>query len=183
MATAQATVGAPTRRRRRSGLSERRLAAAMLSPSLIVILLVAAWPIIYAIWLSLHQYSVRIAGLSRWSGLNNYGDALSSGDWRAALYHTLIFTVISVSLETAIGLGMALAMHAAFRGQGVLRTVVLVPWAILTVVTAVIWKTLLVAEQSFERLNAPELLAEVANGSEYVNGKPAKKSTQGKVPA
>jgi multiple sugar transport system permease protein len=121
----------------------------MVSPSLILIAVVAAWPIIYAIWLSLHQYSVRIAGLSRWSGLNNYGTALSSADWRGALYHTLIFTVVSVALETAIGLGMALAMHAAFRGQGVLRTVVLVPWAILTVVTAVIWKTMFVSPYGF----------------------------------
>src|SRR3954464_13313659 len=113
-------VGAPTQRRRSKGIPERRLAKLMVAPSMVLIAIVAAWPIIYAIWLSLHQYSVRIAGLSRWSGLNNCGTALSSSDWRAALSHTLIFTVVSVALETAIGLGMALAMHAAFRGQGVL---------------------------------------------------------------
>src|ERR1700760_3755240 len=108
MATVANQVGAPAPTRRRSkGLSERALARLMVSPSMFLIALVAAWPIIYAIWLSLHQYSVRIAGLSRWSGLDNYGTALSSPDWRAALYHTLIFTVISVTLETAIGLGMA----------------------------------------------------------------------------
>src|SRR4051812_33201022 len=127
MEAASISAGATQQQPRRRGMSERRLARLMVSPSMFLIALVAAWPIIYAIWLSLHQYSVRIAGLSRWSGLNNYGTALSSADWRAALYHTLIFTVISVALETAIGLGMALAMHADFRGQGVLRTVVLVP--------------------------------------------------------
>jgi multiple sugar transport system permease protein len=130
-------------------MPEGRLAKLMVSPSLFLIALVAAWPIIYAIWLSLHQYSLLQAGLSRWSGLNNYTDALSSGDWWAAFAHTMIFTVVSVSLETAIGLGMALAMHAAFRGQGVLRTVVLVPWAILTVVTAVMWKTMFVSPYGF----------------------------------
>ena len=65
--TAEATFVKP-RKRRRSGLSERRLAAAMVSPSLIVILVVAASPVAYAIWLSLHQYSVIHPGLSRWVG-------------------------------------------------------------------------------------------------------------------
>src|ERR671935_1902680 len=61
----------------------------------------------------------------------------------------MIFTVASVALELLIGLGMALAMHAAFKGQGVLRTVVLVPWAILTVVTAIMWRTMFVSPYGF----------------------------------
>ncbi len=131
-------------------MPEKRLARLMVAPSLILIAIVAAWPIIYAIWLSLHQYSVRVAGLSRWVGLDNYWTSgLGNPDWRSALYHTLIFTVISVSLEVVIGLGMALAMHRAFRGQGLLRTVVLVPWAMLTVVTAVMWRTMFVSPYGF----------------------------------
>jgi multiple sugar transport system permease protein len=151
MATVSKGTGAPARaqRRRSRGLSEKRLAQFMVSPSMVLIAIVAAWPIIYAIWLSLHEYSVRVAGLSRWVGLDNYGSALSSSDWRSALAHTVIFTVSSVTLETIIGLGMALAMHQAFRGQGLLRTVVLVPWAILTVVTAVMWRTMFVSPYGF----------------------------------
>src|SRR5919204_5617032 len=61
----------------------------------------------------------------------------------------MIFTVASVSLEFLIGLGMAMAMHAAFKGQGILRTVVLVPWAVLTVVTAIMWKTIFDANLGF----------------------------------
>jgi multiple sugar transport system permease protein len=114
----------------------------MVSPSMILIALVAAYPIGYAIWLSLHEYSVRVAGLSRWAGFRNYSNVLSNSDWWAALEHTLIFTAASVTLELLIGLGMAMAMHAAFRGQGILRTVVLVPWAVLTVVTAMMWRTM-----------------------------------------
>ena len=150
-ATAQ-TVGAPTQRRRSKGIPERRLARLMVAPSMILIAIVAAYPIIYAVWLSLHEYSVRQAGLSRWAGslgLRNYSNALQSSEWWAALRHTLIFTVSSVTLELLIGLGMALAMHAAFRGQGLLRTTVLVPWAVLTVVTAVMWRTMFVSPYGF----------------------------------
>src|SRR6476659_3233120 len=150
-----ASVPAPqttSKRPRSKGMPERRLAKVMVTPSLILIAVVAAWPIIYAIWLSLHEYSVRVAGLSRWAGpigLRNYSTALQDSDWWAAFFHTMIFTVASVSLETVIGLGMALAMHAAFRGQGLLRTVVLVPWAVLTVVTAVMWRTMFVSPYGF----------------------------------
>jgi len=133
----------PTQQPRRSkGLSERRLAFFMVSPSMILIALVAAYPIAYGVWLSLHEYSVRVAGLSRWAGLRNYSNALSDSDWWAAFFHTMIFAAASVTLELLIGLAMAMAMHAAFRGQGVLRTTVLVPWAVLTVVTAVMWRTM-----------------------------------------
>src|SRR5689334_24811458 len=132
--TAEATFVKP-RKRRRSGLSERRLAAAMVSPSLIVIVIVAAYPIAYAIWLSLHQYSVIHPGLSRWVGVDNYKDALSSGAFWSSVRVTFVFTAISVTLELILGMGMALLMHAAFRGRSILRAVVLVAWAMLTVGT------------------------------------------------
>jgi multiple sugar transport system permease protein len=148
------------RQRRRYGSGERRLAAAMLSPALVVIALVAAYPIGYAIWLSLNEYSVRVPGLSRWAGLTNYTDALSSTEFWEAVRTTFIFTGISVTLELAIGLGMALAMHEAFKGRGLLRAVVLVPWAVLTVVTAITWRTIFepnlgLAPQMLDTLGLP----------------------------
>src|SRR3954470_19038496 len=151
MAEATTTVpkaGTPTQRRSK-GLSERRLAFFMVSPSMLLIALVAAYPIGYGIWLSLHEYSVRVAGLSRWAGLRNYTTALGDSEWWAAFFHTMIFAAASVSLELLIGLGMALCMHAAFRGQGILRTTVLVPWAVLTVVTAVMWRTMFQSPTGF----------------------------------
>jgi multiple sugar transport system permease protein len=148
MATAQATVAAP-RWRRRSGLSERRLAAAMISPSLVVIAIVAAYPILYAIWLSLHQYSVIHPGLSRWVGVDNYRDALTSSDFWSAVKVTFIFSAISVTIELVLGMGMALLMHTGFRGRPVLRAVVLVPWAILTVGTALIWRYIVNPDSGF----------------------------------
>ena len=151
MTEATANTGAPQERRSR-GLSEKGLAFWMVSPSMVLIALVAAYPIIYAIWLSLHEYSVRVAGLSRWAspfGLGNYQDALQNGDFWSAMVTTLIFTVASVFFELLIGLAMAMAMHAAFKGQGLLRTVVLVPWAVLTVVTAIMWRTIFESPQGF----------------------------------
>ena len=98
MATAAETVVRP--RRRRSGLSERRLAALMISPAVLVILLVAAYPIATAIWLSLHQYSLITKGLSRWSGFDNYSTALWGDQHQAfwsAFKTTFIFTGIYTS--------------------------------------------------------------------------------------
>jgi multiple sugar transport system permease protein len=146
-ASVQADATQPPRRSK--GIPERRLAVLMVAPSMILIAIVAAYPIIYAVWLSLHEYSVRVAGLSRWAGFRNYSNALSDPAWWAAFEHTLIFTVVSVALELVIGLGMALAMHEAFKGQGLLRTVVLVPWAVLTVVTAIMWRTMFVSPYGF----------------------------------
>lgn len=114
----------------------------MLAPSLAVIALVAAYPIGYAVWLSLNEYSVRVPGLSRFVGFDNYSEALSSSEFWDALRTTFVFTGISVTLELVIGLAMALVMAEAFRGRALLRAVVLVPWAILTVVTAITWRTI-----------------------------------------
>ena len=131
-----------SRGRSRYGSGERKLALAMLSPSMVVIALVAAYPIGYAIWLSLNEYSVRVPGLSRFAGFENYTEAFASSDFWQAVLVTFVFTGASVAIELVVGLGMALAMHEAFRGRGILRTVVLVPWAVLTVVSAITWRTI-----------------------------------------
>src|SRR3954452_10245931 len=84
MEAASVKVGAPSQRRRSRGIPERRLAKLMVAPSMILIAVVAAWPIVYAIWLSLHEYSVKVAGLQRWAGpvgLRNYSKALSDPEW------------------------------------------------------------------------------------------------------
>src|ERR671911_1612871 len=140
-----AAVQAGTQRRRSRGIPERRLAWLMTAPSMILIAVVAVYPIIYAIWLSMHEYSLIRAGVSRWAspaGLGNYIDAFGDSGFQEALVITIVFTIASVGLETLLGLAMALIMATAFKGQGLLRTVVLVPWAVLTVVTAIMWRTI-----------------------------------------
>jgi multiple sugar transport system permease protein len=141
-ATARLGRGKRPRKEKSYGSEERRLATLLLSPAIIVIALVAAYPIGYAVWLSLTEYSVREAGKWRFAGFDNYSEAFGSTEFWDAVKNTFIFTGLSVSLELVIGLGMALAMHAAFKGRGILRTVVLVPWAVLTVVSAITWRTL-----------------------------------------
>src|SRR5919108_459414 len=148
---ASVPAGTPTRRRSR-GIPERRLAWLMTTPSMALIALVAVWPILYAIWLSLHEYSLIRAGVSRWAspaGFGNYFDAFGDSEFWDATVTTLIFTVASVAGETLLGLAMALIMASAFKGQGLLRTVVLVPWAVLTVVTAIMWRSIVDANLGF----------------------------------
>jgi trehalose/maltose transport system permease protein len=143
MEAATARLGRGKRRKGKTyGREERRLARLLLSPALVVIALVAAYPIGYAFWLSLTEYSVRVPGKWRFVGFDNYTEAFSSTEFWDAVKNTFLFTGISVTLELVIGLGMALAMHEAFKGRGVLRTVVLVPWAVLTIVSAITWRTL-----------------------------------------
>ncbi|MGX6447474.1 carbohydrate ABC transporter permease [Patulibacter sp. S7RM1-6] len=154
--------GRRARRRRSLYTGERRLAAAMITPTLALMAVVAAYPIGYAIWLSLHQYSRTQAGASRWVGFENYtavlfGDTsgfasaagVSSGDFWSAFLHTAIFAVSSVTLELLIGLGMALIMHTAFRGRSLLRAIVLVPYAVLTIVSAIVWQTVTQSDSGF----------------------------------
>ena len=157
MASATATEAAGTTRRRSRGVPERRLAWLMVSPSLVLIALVALYPIVYALWLSLHQYSLLEAGLTRWAEPNApFGNYTRGALGRRAAPRsgrrrrtTFIFTFFSVAFELVLGVAMAMAMHSAFKGQGLLRTVVLVPWAILTVVTAITWQTIFEPELGF----------------------------------
>ena len=140
-----ASVAVRRKQRRPSGFSESRLGAAMMAPSMIVMALVAAFPIGYAIWLSLNEYSVRVPGLSRFSGFGNYSEALwgeSSSEFWEAFRNTFIFTGISVSIELVLGVAFALAMHQAFKGRAILRATVLVPWAVLTFGTGLLWRSM-----------------------------------------
>lgn len=121
---------------------QRRTAVWMVSPALMIMFLVAAVPIGYAIWLSLNVYSVRRAGLSQFVGLANYWNALASEEWWRAFGQTFLFAFTSVALEVVLGVAMALLLNLAFRGRGLLRSVLLVPYAVLTVVSAITWQAM-----------------------------------------
>ncbi|WP_238992834.1 carbohydrate ABC transporter permease [Jiangella aurantiaca] len=99
--------------------------------------LVALFPVIYAMVLSLYSYTRRQR--TGFGGLDNYVDALTDGRFWSALQFTLTFTVTSVAAEFLIGLGFALLMNRTFRGRGITRAAILVPWVIPTVIAAQMW--------------------------------------------
>src|SRR5918999_5118251 len=110
----------------------------MVLPALLIILIIAFFPILQAINLSLRQATVIQAG--PFVGLENYTEMFQNPDFLEGLTNTAIFTVVSVTLEFLIGLGIALAINQAFAGRGLVRAAILVPWAFPTVISAVMWR-------------------------------------------
>lgn len=120
--------------------AERKLAWYLCAPAVVAMLLVTAYPIIYAFVLSLQRVDLRFPDEGGWVGLNNYIDVLTSGLWWTDVFNTLFITVISVSIEFALGMAIALVMHRAIFGRGTVRTSVLIPYGIITVVAAFSWQ-------------------------------------------
>jgi len=127
--------------------SDERLALTFVAPALSAILLIALFPLAWTLWESVHLHDLRMPWLGKpFIGLRNYGDALVDGRFWQALGHTAFFAAASISLELVLGLALALAMNRAFRGRGLVRAAVLVPWAIPTVVAALLWRFLFDAQ-------------------------------------
>jgi multiple sugar transport system permease protein len=149
--------GDPPRRRggRPEARSSGRLSALLLSPTLLVLGLVVGYPVIAAFRESLYQrgQSLDAQGFvvegEKFVGLDNYA-AIFSGDNAAtfwnAFYNTTFFTVVTVTLETVIGVAMALIMHQALRGRALIRASILVPWAIPTAVSGLLWRWIFQAD-------------------------------------
>jgi trehalose/maltose transport system permease protein len=143
LAPATAIRAGRSRRRRASSrrADEARTAFAMVSPAVTLIVLVAFLPVLYTIYLSLHQATVSHTGA--FVGLDNYTAALRDPVFTEALTNTAIFTVASVSIELVLGLVVALAINEAFRARGLLRASVLVPWAFPVAISALMWRLML----------------------------------------
>lgn len=110
----------------------------LLTPALLVVALVALYPYLRTLWMSFHDISL-IFRTNEWVGLRNYARLLHDASYLNALRNTMVFTLSTVILETLLGLVMAMVMHVGFRGRGIVRAAVLVPWAIPTVVTSMMW--------------------------------------------
>ncbi|MCC7024286.1 MAG: sugar ABC transporter permease [Thermomicrobiales bacterium] len=137
-------VSTATQRRERPagtlGRRRERLAWLLVLPSLLVVLLVALYPLIQTFRLSFTNTRLASARTPRVVGFDNYVDLLREDAFRSTLWHTVVFTVSSVFFETILGLAIALVIHSNFRGRGGVRTAMLVPWAIPTVVSASMWQ-------------------------------------------
>ncbi|HTS73630.1 MAG TPA: sugar ABC transporter permease [Gaiellaceae bacterium] len=119
---------------------ERRLGWLLSAPAVAVLLLVAAYPILNAAYLSLFDYRLTDPGTRAFIWFKNYQVILTDNIWWGDFATTLFITVVSVALEFAVGLGFAMVMNRAFVGRGFVRTAILVPYAIITVVAAYSWQ-------------------------------------------
>ena len=119
--------------------AERRLGWMLCAPAVIVMVAVTAYPIGYAIYLSLERYIMSSPQLTKFVGLSNYGAVLSSPFWWHALVVTIIITVVSVAIEFVLGMALALLMYRTIWGKGGVRTLILIPYGIVTVAAAFSW--------------------------------------------
>ncbi len=134
----RAPAGVPARVRK--PWPETWVAAAFIAPAALVILLVVVVPLARAAWMSLFDISLVRPGDEPFVGLGNYIDQLTSGDFWAAIWRALWFTVVSTALELGLGLALALLMDQPLRFRWLLRTLVILPWALPTIVNALMWR-------------------------------------------
>jgi multiple sugar transport system permease protein len=132
-------------RRRKPQLSEgaraeRRLGWLLCAPAVIVMIAVTAYPLGYAIFLSLEKYNMALPNAVKFVGFSNYGSVLSSPYWWHALVVTLIITAISVAVTLVLGMLLAMLMHRTLFGRGTVRTAALIPYGIVTVAAAYGWQ-------------------------------------------
>ncbi len=131
---------APRQARTGRARDERRLAWMLCAPAVVVMLAVTAYPMGYAVYLSLLRADLRFPQDNAWVGLSNYSTVLTSSVWWRDVEHTVIITGVSVAIELALGMTLALVMHRTIVGRGLVRTAALVPYGIITVVAAFAWR-------------------------------------------
>jgi ABC-type sugar transport system permease subunit len=120
---------------------ERRLAAWLIAPALMFILIGSIIPIAATAWEALHGRDLRLPWLGRsFVGAANFVEATRDPRFTSALLHTVTFALVTVPVELAVGIGLALIMHTAHRGRALVRLAALLPWAIPTVVAALVWR-------------------------------------------
>jgi multiple sugar transport system permease protein len=120
-------------------------------PALVLMLALNVYPILYSFYVSLHHYDLRYPASRPFTGLRNYLDYFASEYFWSSLQHTVVFVLASVVLTTLVGLAVALVLNQAFRGQGLLYLVILIPWAVPSVVNGLMWKW--IYNSSFGALN------------------------------
>jgi ABC-type sugar transport system permease subunit len=133
--------------RGRGAPADGTLAWLMAAPAVLVVVGIAIVPIGFTAWDALHLHDLRLPWLGTpFIGLANFAEAARDPRFGGALLHTVLFAVVSVPAELALGLALALVMHRLVRGRGVARAAALLPWAIPTVVAALVWRFLFDAQ-------------------------------------
>jgi multiple sugar transport system permease protein/N,N'-diacetylchitobiose transport system permease protein len=139
------------------------VAAAFVAPAALVIVLVVVVPLGRALWMSLFNIQLTRPGVEPFVGLANYTAQLTSPRFWGATFRALWFTVISTGLELGLGLGLALLMDQPLRFRWLLRSIIILPWALPTIVNALMWRWIDNAE--YGALNAA--LTQVGLLAEY----------------
>jgi len=123
--------------------SRERLAWLLVAPSVLVVAVVALYPLFQSFRLSFTNARFGSSRPERYVGFDNYRRLVHDSDFHNALWHTIQFTVASVVLETVAGIVVALIINSNFQGRGFVRTSMLIPWAVPTVVSSQLWKFML----------------------------------------
>jgi multiple sugar transport system permease protein len=120
--------------------AENRLGWKLVAPAVVLMLIVTAYPMFEALYLSLFRYRLTTPGDKGFVGLSNYGVILSDRLWWDDVFNTLFIMIITVSVELVIGFAFAMVMHRIVFARGVMRTAILIPYGIITVVSAFSWQ-------------------------------------------
>ena len=118
---------------------EQKTGWLLVAPALLILLLVYAYPILRAFWLSLFTQNLGTQLQPEFAGLANYGRMMGDGRFWQSLWNTTIFTSIALAFELTLGMGIALVLNRAFRGRGFVRTIAILPWALPTAIMALAW--------------------------------------------
>jgi len=144
----------------------------LLTPMVLIMAVVTGFPLLNTLWLAFTDAGLTGQGYDwEWSGLENFAWILDDADFRAAVGHTFYFTFLSVSIEVVLGVLVALLLNQEFRGRTVVRALMILPWALPTIVNAVMWR--LIYNPEYGSLNA--LLVQLGLMEDYRSwlGEPA----------
>ena len=124
----------------RARTREGRFALALLAPSIVVVFGIVIYPILKTLYTSLFSVNTPFAGHFPWVGLDNYTFALGNSEFWSAVERTAYFTLVSTGLELVFGMGIALLLYAPLRLRWLFRTIVVLPWALPTIVNGAMWR-------------------------------------------
>ncbi|EON25084.1 MULTISPECIES: carbohydrate ABC transporter permease [Nocardioides] len=147
MSTVVATPGAKdTKKKSGAGAmtdrsrSEDRLGMKLVAPAVVLMLLVTAWPMLQALYLSMFRYRLTAPDDREFIWFSNYATVLSDGLFWQDMFNTVLIMVVTVAVELVIGFAFAMVMHKVIFARGVIRTSILIPYGIITVVSAFAWQ-------------------------------------------
>jgi len=123
-----------------AGREATRVGMLMVVPAVIITAALVIYPLAKGFQTSLESADAAVGGQPRFVGLGNYGDVLRSSTARDAIVHTVIYVTLAVTLELTLGLAVAVTLHRAFRGRGIVLAILILPWALPSVVSGVLWR-------------------------------------------